>query len=260
MKLGLVTYNVARSWDLETIISRCEAAGYGAVQLRTEHRHGVEVTLSAAERAEIKSRFEDSDIDEVSLGSTCEYHSLDAAEVGRQVDLTKRFVDLAVDIGAVGVKVRPNGLQEAAGVPKEKTLEQIGLALRDCGQYAEDSPVSIWLEVHGPGTMHPPNMRQIMEAADHPKVGVCWNSNATDMVGGSVREYFELLKPWMQSVHITDLADPGYPWRELFALLRESGYSGYCLAEYAQESAEPDRFLGYYAALWRELSRPAAPS
>ena len=260
MNLGLVTYNLARSWDLETIISRCQAAGLQAVQLRTEHRHGVEVTLSAAERAEVRSRFQDSDIQELSLGSTCEYHSLDTDEVRDQVELTKRFVDLAADIGAVGVKVRPNGLQEAAGVPREKTLEQIGLALRECGEYAEESPVSIWVEVHGPDTSHPPNIRRIMEAADHPKVGVCWNSNATDVVDGSVKEYFELLQPWVWSVHITELADPRYPWRELFGLLRESGYSGYCLAELPYESAEPERFLSYYASLWRELSRPAAPS
>ncbi|MCY4108380.1 MAG: TIM barrel protein [Chloroflexi bacterium] len=256
MKLGLVTYNLARTWDLETIISRCESAGYEAAQLRTEHGHGVEVTLNAAERAEIRDRFRDSDIKEISLGSTCEYHSLDAGEVGRQIELTKRFVDLAVDIGAVGVKVRPNGLQEAAGVPREKTLEQIGLALRQCGQHAEGSPVSIWLEVHGPETSHPPNIRRIMEAADHSHVGVCWNSNPTDVVDGSVREYFELLRPWGQSVHLSDLADPKYPWRELFALLRESGYSGYCLVEYPRESAEPETFMRYYAALWRELCRP----
>ena len=256
MKLGLVTYNLARSWGLETIISRCESAGYEAVQLRTEHRHGVEVTLNAAERAEIRDRFRDSGIEEISLGSTCEYHSLDAAEVGRQIELTKRFVDLAVDIGAVGVKVRPNGLHEAAGVPREKTLEQIGLALRQCGQYAEGSPVSIWLEVHGPDTCHPPNIRRIMEAADHAHVGVCWNSNPTDVVDGSVQEYFELLRPWVQSVHISDLADPKYPWRELVTLLRDSGYAGYCLVEYPRESAEPETFLRYYAALWRELIRP----
>ena len=255
MKLGLVTYNLARSWDLETIISRCEAAGYQAVQLRTEHRHGVEVTLSAADRAEVRDRFRDSGIQEVSLGSTSEYHSLDAAEVRRQVDLTKSFVDLAVDIGAVGVKVRPNGLQEAAGGLRDKTLEQIGLALRQCGRHAEGSPVSIWLEVHGPDTSHPPNIRRIMEAVDHPKVGVCWNSNPTDVVDGSVREYFELLQPWVWSVHIADLADPKYPWRELFALLQESGYAGYCLAEYAHEISEPETFLRYYAALWRELCR-----
>ena len=52
-----------------------------------------------------------------------------------------------------------------------------------------------------------------------------------------------------------NLWDEAYPYRELFSLLRDSGYSGYCLAEIAEESAEPDTFLRYYKALFRELTR-----
>ena len=94
-----------------------------------------------------------------------------------------------------------------------------------------------------------------MEAADHPKVGVCWNSNMADVVDGSVGEYFELLRPWIMSVHINNLWNPEYPYRELFRLLKGAGYEGYCLAEIADESSEPDTFMRYYAALFRELCR-----
>ena len=255
MNLGLVTYNLAKSWDIETIISRCESTGFEAAELRTTHAHGVEVSDSGARRAEVRGRFQDSGIRQLSLGSTCEYHSLDPEEVKANVALTTRFVDLAADIGAVGVKVRPNGLHEDRGVPKEKTLEQIGLALRQCGRHAEGTPVSIWLEVHGEGTRHPPYLRRIMEVADHPQVGVCWNSNLTDVLDGSVRESFELLRPWIMSVHINDLSRPDYPYRELFGRLQDSGYEGFCLAEIRAESTEPDTFMPYYAALFRELCR-----
>ena len=255
MNLGLVTYNLAKGWDIETIISRCEASGFEAVELRTTHAHGVEVSLSPAERAEVRGRFQDSGIRQLSLGSTCEYDSVDPDEVKANVALTTQFVDLAVDIGAVGVKVRPNGFHEDLGVSTEKTLEQIGLAIRQCGQHAEGTPVSIWLEVHGEGTRHPPHIRRIMEVADHPQVGVCWNSNATDVVDGSVGEYFQLLQPWIMSVHINDLWNPDYPYRELFGRLQDSGYEGFCLAEIRAESREPDTFMQYYAALFRELCR-----
>ena len=57
MKLGMVTYNLGRDWDLETLITHCEEAGFAGVELRTTHAHGVEVSLSAAERAEVKKRF-----------------------------------------------------------------------------------------------------------------------------------------------------------------------------------------------------------
>ena len=49
-----------------------------------------------------------------------------------------------------------------------------------------------------------------------------------------------------------NLWDEAYPYRELFSLLRDAGY---CLAEIAEESAEPDTFLRYYKALFQELTR-----
>ncbi len=41
MRLGAVTYNVLRDWDVETIIKNLEAAGFEAVELRSGHKHGV---------------------------------------------------------------------------------------------------------------------------------------------------------------------------------------------------------------------------
>ena len=47
MHLGLVTYNLAKDWDLATIIQNCQESGFEGVELRTTHAHGVEVELSA---------------------------------------------------------------------------------------------------------------------------------------------------------------------------------------------------------------------
>jgi len=92
-----------------------------------------------------------------------------------------------------------------------------------------------------------------MRHCNHPNVGVCWNSNGTDVKDGSVKEYFNLLRPWIRNVHINELYS-NYPWRELFTLLKQSGYEGYTLAEIA-DSADPDRVLRYYRALWLELTK-----
>ncbi|HET8547948.1 MAG TPA: hypothetical protein VFL57_08090, partial [Bryobacteraceae bacterium] len=59
--------------------------------------------------------------------------------------------------------------------------------------------------------------------------------------------------PWIRSAHINELYSP-YPWRELFTLLRQMKYDRYTLCE-CPESPQPERFLRYYAALWRELNR-----
>ncbi len=251
MQLGAVTYNALKDFDLETVITTLEKAGFAAVELRTEHKHGVEVTLGPEERQKVKARFAASKVRLVSYGTTCEFHAADPAVRAKNVDLGKKWIELAHDTGAWGVKVRPNGFPKE--LPRETTIGNIGAALRELGEYAKGRGVEIWLEVHGKDTSAPPVAAAIMKATNHPAVGLCWNSNPGDVIDGSVRQSFELLRPWIKSCHINELVS-GYPYRELFALLRKSGYDRYTLAE-CQESKEPERFLKYYKALWTELSR-----
>ena len=251
MKLGLVTYNIAGKWDLPTLIEKCVSVGIEGVELRTTHAHGVEPSLGKSQRREVRKRFEDSGIVLWGLGSVCEFHQTDPAVVKKNVEDCRAFTLLAVDVGAKGVKVRPNGFPE--GVSREKTLEQIGLALRECGRFAADHGVEIWLEVHGKDTCHPPHIRAILDHCDHRSVGACWNSNAADIKDGSVSEYFELLRPDIKSCHINQIWTPSYPWRELFRLLKASKYDRFTLAE-IPESADPDAVLRYYRALWAELT------
>ncbi|RKY75302.1 sugar phosphate isomerase/epimerase, partial [candidate division KSB1 bacterium] len=163
MRLGLVTYMMAADWDLDTIIQKCQMLGFEGVELRTTHAHGVEVTLDQSQRQEVRKRFQDSDVVLWGLGTTCEYDSPDKTEVEENIRLTKEFIKLAADVGAVGVKVRPNKLHEKEGIPREKTLEQIGLAYRQCGIFAQDFGIELWMEVHGSGTSEPKCIHTIME-------------------------------------------------------------------------------------------------
>ena len=250
MKLGLVTYNVGRDWDIATIIEKLGAAAFEAVELRSTHSHGVEPGLQPSEVESVRGKFEASGVRLLSLGSACEFHSPDAGERLANVRETARFVELAHDLGCWGVKVRPNGLPE--GVSRDVTVQRIGEALRSCGDHAEGYGVEIWVEVHGRGTQQPEVMRSIMDSCGHPSVGLCWNSNPTDIRDGSIKSAFDLLKGFIRNVHIRDL--PDYPHRELFKLLKSIRYDRYTLAETAQ-SCEPDRYLRFYSALWRELVR-----
>src|SRR5260370_27941390 len=56
-QLGCVTYNLLKDMDLDAVILTLEAAGIAAVELRTGHKHGVEPTIDAAERARVRERF-----------------------------------------------------------------------------------------------------------------------------------------------------------------------------------------------------------
>jgi len=245
--LGTITYNIAKDWDLPTILKRLEALKYQGVELRTTHAHKVEVDLTPAQRRDVRKRFEDSPVELVGLGSAFEYQSTNPDEVKKNIAGTKEYVRLAHDLGAPGVKVRPNGVPKGADL--DATLRQIGRALHEVGEDAAGFGVEIRVEVHGGTTQLVPNLAKIIKYADHPNVFVCWNSNPTDVVNGSIKENFALVAGKIREVHLRDLFDEQYPWRELFALLAAQGYDGYTLAE-IPESPDPERVLKYFRALW----------
>lgn len=243
MKLGIVTYDIARDWDLETLISKCESLGYDVVEPRTTHAHGVELSLSHEERRAVRARFERSAVALWGLGTTCEYHSPDPAELARNVEETRAWIALARDLGATGVKVRPNSLPE--DVPTEQTLQQIGESLAALAPDAQQQGIELWVEVHGRGTADPRHMATILSYVDSPVVGACWNCNyPTDLIDGKLEPGFELLKDRILSVHLHDFYED-YPYLELFERLAGIGYDRPCLAE-IQHSSDPDRVLRYF--------------
>jgi sugar phosphate isomerase/epimerase len=253
--LGCITYNTLKDFDVDTIIRILETAGFEGVELRTGHKHGVEPSIGPEERARVRQRFAQSKIRLVSYGTTCRFQSPDPAEREKQLIIAKQFVDLARDTGALGIKIQPMGFPE--GVSKETTIQNFGNSLHQLGDYGASQKVEVWMEVHGRGTSDPPVAAAIVKAAAHKNVGVCWNSNDTDVKNGSVKESFELLGPYIRSVHINELTNEQYPWRELFALLRGIHYDRYTFAEVA-ESKDTERFLRWYRALWIEMNRSHA--
>ena len=251
LHLGTVTYNIAKDWDVPTIIKNLTEAGFEAVELRTTHKHGVEITLTPAQRAEVRKQFEGSPIKIGGLGTTCEYQAEDQAVVRKNIDETKEWIKLAKDIGSPSVKVRPNGLPRNAKVPEEKTLEQIGKSLAECAKFAQDNGVKLQLEVHGETTQRVPRIRKIFDyAGNPPALFACWNSNQTDLLDGGWDANFNLLKKQIGQVHMRDLMLEEYPWRKLITGLKDMNFQGYCFAE-IPESADPIRVLKYFRGMFR---------
>jgi sugar phosphate isomerase/epimerase len=235
MKLGLVTYQWASDWDLPTIISNCEKAGLLGVELRTQHKHGVEATLSATQRSEVKKRFADSSVTCIGYGSNFEYHSPDAAKLRENIEQTKTYIKLCKDIGATGIKVKPNGLPD--GVPKEKTIAQIAASLNEVGKYAKDYGQLVRVEIHGSKTAELPNIKAIFDQVTEPNVKLCWNSNPQDILPPGLKANFNSVKKWFgDTVHLRDLATKDYPYEQLFKLFANMNYGGWLLLE---ESSNP---------------------
>lgn len=241
MKLGLVTYQWGKDWDLRTLIANCEKTNFLAVELRTQHAHGVETTLNATQRAEVKKRFADSPVTCVGYGSNFEYHSPDHTKLRENIEQTKEYIKLCRDIGATGIKVKPNTLP--AEVPREKTIAQIAASLNEVGKFAQDYGQMVRVEVHGPITAEIPNMKAIFDQVTEKNVKICWNSNDLDLAPPGFAANFDMLKEWIgDTVHVRQFNIDNYPYQALLNSLTAINFKGWLLLEAGNEV--PDRVAG----------------
>ncbi|MGK7397589.1 MAG: sugar phosphate isomerase/epimerase family protein [Candidatus Cyclobacteriaceae bacterium M3_2C_046] len=259
MKLGLVTYLWAKDWDLPTLISNCEKSNVLGVELRVNHAHGVMPDLSKSQRAEVKKMFTDSPVEVLGPGTNQEYHSPDPAELKKQIEGTKEFIVLSHDIGGTGVKVKPNAFPE--GVSKQKTIEQIGLALDEVGQFARDYGQEIRVEVHGRETQRLPNIKAMMDVADNKNVKVCWNCNNEDLSGQGLTYNFNLVKDkFGDTVHIRELNVGDYPYQDLMNLFVANNYKGWILLEARTDPADKVKALIEQRGIFEEMVAKALKS
>jgi sugar phosphate isomerase/epimerase len=252
MKFGLVTYMWGFDWDLPTLIANCERTGYLGIELRTQHAHKVETNLTLAQRVEVKKRFDDSPVECLGYGSNFEFHSPDPAQLRNNIEQSKEYIKLCRDIGATGLKVKPNDLP--AGIPKEKTIAQIGSSLNEIGKFAQDYDQLIRVEVHGNLTQEIPNMKAIFDHVTEPNVKICWNCNDQDMLPPGLEANFNSVRKWFgDTVHVRELNVGNYPYQQMFDLFRKIDYNGWILLEARTEPADRVEAMKEQLALFNQM-------
>lgn len=252
MNLGFVTYLWGKDWDIPTIIKNLSAAKIYGVELRIDHAHGVTTELSKDERKIVKKQFADSPVQVLGMGTNQRFDYPDKDELKQSIEKTKEYIKLSHDIGGTGVKVKPNGFHK--NVPKEKTLEQIGKSLNEVGKFAADYGQKIRLEVHGKGTQQLPNIKAIMDAATNPNVGVCWNSNDTDLDGKGLEYNFNLVKDRLgDTAHVRELNIGTYPYQKLMSLFVHMNYNGWILLECRTNPEDKVKALIEQRKVWEKM-------
>jgi len=252
MKLGLVTYQWAKDWNLPTLIANCTQTGVLGVELRTEHAHGVETKLNASQRAEVKKMFADSPVTCIGYGANFEYHSPDNVKLRMNIDQTKEYIKLCKDIGASGIKVKPNDLPE--GIAKEKTIAQIAASLNEVGKFALDYGQIVRVEVHGNKTQELPNMKAIFDQVTAKNVKMCWNCNDQDLLPPGLEGNFNSVKKWFgDTVHVREFNVGEYPYQQLFDLFTGIQYNGWILLEARTEPADKIAALKEQLDLFNQL-------
>jgi sugar phosphate isomerase/epimerase len=251
MKLGLVTYLWGQDWDLPTLIANCEKSGVLGVETRTQHAHGVEPSLNLKERLEVKKRFADSPVEFVGPGTNQQYDDPEPEKLAASIEATKAFIKLSHDCGGSGVKVKPNNLHKE--VPREVTIEQIGKSLNKVAAFGADYGQAIRLEVHGQCAPLP-IIKQIVDIADHPNVGICWNCNEQDLEGEGVAHNFNLVKDrFGATAHVRELNLGDYPYAEVIGLFVKMDYAGWILLECRTKPEDRVAALGEQRRVFEEM-------
>jgi len=255
MQFGLVTYLWGRDWTLPQLIKNCEASKVLGVELRTTHAHKVERTLNKRQRAEVRKRFNDSAVTLAGIGSNERYDNPDPAVVKKAIQATKEFIVLSHDVGGTGVKVKPDRFYK--NVPRKKTIEQIGKALNELGEFGAGFGQQIRLEVHGQcGEL--PTIKAIMDVAKNENVALCWNSNATDLKGKGLKYNFNLVrKRFGRTMHVRQLQVKGYPYKDLIQMLVDTDYAGWVMLEARGKPKDPVKALAQQRQIFQKMVKAA---
>src|SRR5262249_6540250 len=137
MKLCLLTYNLAREWDLPKLIAEARRLGFAALETRADarHAHGVELELSKEGRREGRDRVEDAYLEIACIGTGNRFESPDPAARQEQIDRVKRFVELASDVGCRRLRVFGNNMPPE--VRRDEVVRYVGASLRQLGEFAD---------------------------------------------------------------------------------------------------------------------------
>ncbi len=256
-------------WDLKKIIAFAAANGYKGIEIRGLQRE-LDLTICKEfiqpKRNETLSLMEEHGLQFVCLGSSANLHHEDPAERKENLDLARRFIDLANGINSHYVRVFPNNFPEDQ--EKSKTFDLIIGGLLELADYAKDGSASVLMETHG-DLVQSSDLEKIMVSAEHPKLGLVWDfTNMWTKTGESPAQVYNRLKKYIRHTHIKDarvenenlqytpVGEGQVPIFEAIDLLSDGNYSGYYSFEWEKlwhpELAEPETVLAAYPSIMQK--------
>jgi sugar phosphate isomerase/epimerase len=154
------------------------------------------------------------------------------------------------------------GAEDGSPAPdRERVLAYVADALLELSSFAEPHGVDVLLEMHGQFNYWY-FARSAVERAAHEGVGLVYNCDVRDVVGGSIGATYDRVRHLIRHVHMHAFTR-GYPYPELFGLLQRDGYRGYCASEIDQEVPTPEDYLLMYGQLfraWQALAAAGGPA
>lgn len=157
----------SKELDLDQSLSLASRLGYDGIEPREGHAHGVSIERSAEERRAIKRRAEDAGVAICCIALGTAY--ADPSKADEAIERARRYIELAGDIGCGRIRVFGGRIPD--GVSRQSAIDSVSQALSKLAPDAEAANVVVCLETHDDWT-HPDHLAALMEAVNHPAVGV----------------------------------------------------------------------------------------
>ena len=173
------------------------------------------------------------------VDTSCRFHSPDRDERLREIQEGVRMAELALELGAPGIRVFGDKIQP--GRERDSTRGWIADGIRELSERTLGWGVGVWLETHGDFATSGEAIA-ILEMSGR-DAGVIWDpANALLDGGEHPGDALEVLGTKLRHVHLKDFSCDGNTWRPELA-----GEGDFPLQEViaALQAANYDRFVSF---------------
>ncbi|MDB5334559.1 MAG: sugar phosphate isomerase/epimerase [Planctomycetaceae bacterium] len=195
-------------WSWGDILEYGPQFGYQGVEIRLLERETdllVRPEFQPDQLAQRRVELDAAKFQVAGLGSSVRFDYLDADVRAQQLEIGKRYIDLAHQLRSRFVRVFGDVFTAGQDAPgRERVLSQVVEGLTALGHYAEPRGVLVLMETHGDfaATQW---MQTVMERVDHPAVGVLWDTHHPwRFYNEALPETFNRLRPWIRHTHWKD--------------------------------------------------------
>jgi sugar phosphate isomerase/epimerase len=239
-------------WSFDKIIDFAKDNHYTGIEVRGIMRQ-MDLTkvpeFSGADAiAESMKKMNDRGLVFVDLGSSCALHFPEGEDRTKNLNEGKKFIDLAAKLSCPFVRVFPNQLPKDRD--RQQSLNLIIDGLKELGEYASKTSVTVLLESHGE-LIYKKDLLMVMQGAAHPHVGLVWDiCNMWAATREPPEEIYEALNPYIRHTHIKDLITEN--GKEKYVLLG----TGIVPIFTAIDLLYKKHYQGYYSFEWEKLWHP----
>jgi glucosamine-6-phosphate deaminase len=271
MKLSFSTLGCPR-WSLNAIIDAAGRYGYDGVELRfieDDDALWARAELTGSGLRETRARLRDAGLAVSCVDSRSFLHHPPGKERDRALDEAVRCAELAARLGAAGIRVFGDKVQD--GQDRDSTRRLVAEGLGQIAGKTRPLGVEVWIESHGDFARARDTL-DVVERTGSDGAGVLWDPANAFEAGEDPAEGYAVLRDLVRHVHLKDLHDdssPALPGRGSFgpqrvlALLSAAGYDRWVSFEWEKKwhpgIEEPEVALPHFIRWASQELLPSEP-